>query len=787
MNQFEIDLGKWVVLRRWWLIAATLLAVVITASGMRFLTINDDLRIMFSEDNPQLQALEELENTYTRNETIFFAIAPKYGDIFTNDNLAAVEELTEAAWQMPFSSRVDSITNFQHTWSEEDDLVVEDLVQGATDLSLDEIQRIKAIALSEPLLVNRLVSPSGHVTGVSIIVLKPGEALDEVARVAAFSRALAEELRTNHPGVEVYLTGSLMGDNAFAEASLDDMTTLNPVMFVTLLVIVALTLRTVSGTIATFLVIIFSVVTAMGMAGWLGLSINPASAAAPLIIMTLAVADSVHILSTVLRHMRLGESKRQAIAEAVRVNLQPVILTSVTTAIGFMTMNFSDVPPFRELGNIVAIGVMAALVYSLFFLPALMSVLPMRPRLEMSQASQPCCNWLASFVIVWRKAVFWGMLATFFVLSLGTLRIELHDDWVKNFDERYDFRLATDFVQDNLTGFDVIEYSLESGNSGGINDPAYMATVEQFAKWYRGQPNVVHVQAITDTMKRLNMNMHGDDPSYHRIPEARDLAAQYLLLYEMSLPFGLSLNNEINIDKSATRMIVTMRGTTTRQQREMDDRARDWLQANAPQEMFTYGSGLTIIWAHISQRNMTNMLGASFGALVIISFILMAVFRSIKLGLVSLIPNLAPGIMAFGIWGLVVGQVGIGLSVIIAMTLGIVVDDTVHFLSKYLRAQREGNMGAFGAVRFAFDHVGTAMWVTTLALVCGFLIMTFSGYRMSSDMGVMTAITISLALVLDFLLLPVLLIMVEGTKSDEIDPCLAGGAYPQCYIVDSKG
>jgi predicted RND superfamily exporter protein len=183
---------------------------------------------------------------------------------------------------------------------------------------------------------------------------------------------------------------------------------------------------------------------------------------------------------------------------------------------------------------------------------------------------------------------------------------------------------------------------------------------------------------------------------------------------------------------------------------------------------------------------MTNMLGASFGALVIISFILMAVFRSVMLGLVSLVPNLGPGIIAFGIWGLVMGQVGIGLSVIIAMTLGIVVDDTVHFLSKYLRAQREGNMGAFGAVRYAFDHVGTAMWVTTLALVCGFLIMTFSGYRMSSDMGVMTAITISLALVLDFLLLPVLLIKMEGTKSDEIDPCLTGGAYPGCYTTANK-
>jgi predicted RND superfamily exporter protein len=786
MNQFEIDFGKWVVTRRWWLIAVTVLIVLVAGSGMRFLIIDDDLRIMFSRDNPQLQALEALENTYTRNEMVYFAIAPKNGDVFTRDTLAAVEELTAAAWKMPFSSRVDSITNFQHSRAEEDDLIVEDLVRDAAGLSGEEVEGIRAIALSEPLLVNRLLSPSGHVTGVNVTILKPGKALDEVARIAAFARAQAGEIRAKHAGVDVYLAGSVMGDNAFAEASLDDMTILNPAMFITLLLIVGVTLRTVAGTVVTLLIILFSMVTAMGLAGWLGLSINPASATAPLIIMTLAVADSVHILSTILRHMRQGESKQQAIAEAMRVNLQPVFLTSATTAIGFMTMNFSDVPPFRELGNIVAMGVMAAFVFSALFLPALAAVLPMRPRFEVDRAGRPCCNWLASLVILRRKAVFWGMLAAMVVLTTGTLRIELNDEWYKYFDERYDIRLATNFVQDNLTGLEAIEYSLESGEAGGINDPGYLATVERFAEWYRGQPNVIHVQAITDTIKRLNMNMHGDDSGYYRIPESRDLAAQYLLLYEMSLPFGLDLNNEINVDKSATRMVAILRGTTTSQQRETDDRARAWLKANAPEEMFTYGSGLTVIWAHIAHRNMTNMLGASFGALVMISIILMAVFRSVKLGLVSLIPNLAPGIMAFGIWGLIMEQVGIGLSVIIAMTLGIVVDDTVHFLSKYLRARQEGNMSAFGAVRFAFDNVGTAMWVTSLALVCGFLIMTFSGYKMSSDMGLMTAITISLALALDFLLLPVLLIKVEGTPNDEIDPCLVGGAYPRCYTTHDK-
>ena len=255
--------------------------------------------------------------------------------------------------------------------------------------------------------------------------------------------------------------------------------------------------------------------------------------------------------------------------------------------------------------------------------------------------------------------------------------------------------------------------------------------------------------------------MHGDDNSYYRLPERRDLAAQYLLLYEMSLPYGLDLNNQIDVDKSATRVIVTVKNMTTRELRSMDEKARVWLKANAPDSMFTYGSGLSIIWAHISARNISSMLGASFAALVLISGLLIFALRSFKLGMVSLFPNLAPAFMAFGIWGIIVGQVGLGLSVIVSLTLGIVVDDTVHYLNHYLHARRGHHMSPSRAILYSFETVGTAMWITTLTLVAGFLVLTFSGYKMNADMGLMSAITITLALATDLLLLPPLLMKVD--------------------------
>lgn len=766
MTWFENVFGKWVVKHRWLVVAVTLLIVLAAGSGTKYITFINDTRIFFSDENPQLQALEALENTYNRIDNVAFVVAPENGNVFTRENLAMIEYLTEASWQLPYSSRVDSITNYQHTRAEDDDLIVEDLALNSENLSEADIERIKQIALSEPQLVNLLLSPSGHVTSVSANILLPGNSINEVPEVAAYARKMAEDFKTKYPGTDIYLTGGVMFDNAFGEASMNDMSTLIPLMLVVVLLMIGVTLRSFVGTFSTLIIIMISTVTGLGLAGWLGISLNPASANSPTIILVLAVADSVHILVTVFQQMRQGMGKHEAIAESLRINFQPVLLTSVTTAIGFLTMNFSDAPPFRDLGNIVAMGVMAAFVFSVTLLPALLAVLPVRVRPKTGKTDIDCdaCNNLASFVIKWQRHILPGALVLILALTAGITRIELNDDWVKYFDKSYDIRIATDFAQEELTGFDIIEYSLESGETGGINSPEYLSKVEEFTNWYREQHKVIHVSTITNTMKRLNKSMHGDDDSYYRIPGQRDLAAQYLLLYEMSLPFGLDLNNQINVDKSATRMIVTFRNMSARELREMDERAREWLSANAPENMFTYGSGLSIIWSHLSQRNINSMLGASFMALVLISGLMIFALRSFKLGMLSLVPNLSPALIAFGLWGFAVGQVGLGLSVVVAMTLGIVVDDTVHFLSKYLRARREYKMGTSDAVRYSFNTVGTAIWVTTAALVSGFMVLTLSGYKMNAEMGLLSAITITIALAMDLFFLPALLLKFDSKK-----------------------
>ena len=754
--------GSWVIRFRWLILPTTLLLVLVAASGARFLGFSTDYRVFFSKDNPQLLAFETLQNTYTKNDNVMFAVEPKDGKVFTQKTLAIVEEITQASWKIPYSIRVDSVTNFQYTWADGDDLVVQDLVENAHHFTDAQLKKVQAVALAEPLLLNRLITLKSDITGINITINRPQKSVAETPEVVAFVRDMENKFQKKYPGINIYLTGVVFMDNAFNEAGEGDMKSLIPLMYGIILIIMALSLRTFWGTFTTILVMAFSILTGMGLAGWSGILLTPISANAPTIILTLAVADSIHILVTLFYEMRHGKSKYEAIRESLRVNHQPVFITSLTTAIGFLSLNFSDSPPFRDLGNMVAVGVMAAYVYSVFFLPAMMAILPLRVKV-VSSSQNGFIDTLGDWVIQYQNKLFWGMIIIIAILSAQIPQNNIDEKFNEYFDTRYQFRLDNDYVVKHLTGFESIEYSLSAGESGGISNPEYLKKLEGFADWYRQQPGVMYVSTLTDTMKRLNKNMHGDDESYYRLPEERDLSAQCLLLYELSLPFGLDLNNQINIDKSSTRFTAVLESMSTQAALDLENSAQEWLRKNAPPEMASHGASPLIMFSHIAMRNIDSMMKGTALALLLISAILVAVLRSFKLGLISTIPNLVPMIMTFGIWGWVVGEIGLAVSVVAPVALGIIVDDTVHFLSKFRRARMELGKSTEEAVRYSFHTVGTALLLTSVILVCGFLVLTFSGFRMNVQLGFMTTIAILCALVADFLFLPALLMKLDRT------------------------
>jgi len=720
-------------------------------------------RRFFDDDNKQLNDFLDMQKIYSKSDNVAVIVAPKDGNVFDKRTLTAIWELTNEAWLVTYSSRVDSISNFQYSYAEEDDLMIEDLILEAEDLDDESIARTKRVALSEPLLEKKLIAPNGDSAVVNITIRLPGiDKTKEVPIVAESARALKAKFEEKYPEIDFMLSGMIMMNVSFPEASKADSSLLIPIMFIVVIVTVLGLLRSVTGTIATIVVILASIITTMGIWGWSGGYLTGPSASSPVMILTLAVADCVHLLSTFHYNMRHGMEKKPALVDSIRVNFQPIFLTSLTTAIGFLTMNFSDAPPFVDLGNMVAIGVTLAFVFSVTVFPAIMMILPVKVSAT-KEHKKDSMEKLADFVIGNRK---WLLpVSTIIIISLSSFiaKNELNDDFVKYFDESVPFRQSTDFMKDHLSGMTTIELSFDSKKSSGINAPEFIKFVDDFVIWLREQPETDNVNTITDTLKRLNRNMHGDDPSWYKLPEEQELAAQYLLLYELSLPQGLDVNNQLNVDKSSTRVLATFKNLSSNQTLSIENRINQHFESLNSKYDIALASP-SLMFAHIGSTNIISMLKGSSFALVLISILLGFALRSVKFGLISLLPNLMPAAIAFGVWGLAVGEVGLGLSVVMGVTLGIIVDDTVHFLSKYIRARREKNLSSEDAVRYSFASVGKALWVTTMVLVAGFSVMATSSFKVNADMGLLTAVTILIALIVDFFFLPPLLMLLKSKK-----------------------
>lgn len=745
-------------------VVLTLVIVAAISYGAKFVWFNGDYRIFFRADNPQLLAHEQQQANFTKSDNVSFILAPKDGDVFTRRTLAAVEALTAAAWTIPHSIRVDSLTNFQHSRSTGDDMVTGDLIKDVGGLSDAALAARRDYALAEPLLVNAAVSARGHVTAVNVRLELPehGAGPDlATPKVMAYVRQMEKDFEAAHPGIEVYLMGLVPVNHGFNELAQQDSATLAPMMFGVVLVVLMLFFRSFAATFVTMLVIVFSLAVAVGFMGWVGYDANQVNVSAPTLILTLAVSDSVHLLLPYLEGLGQGKRRAEAMEESLRVNMGPVFFTNLTTAIGFVGLNFSDSPPFLELGNIAAFGVMSTMVMTFTLLPGVMTLLPVKIRPGMGEeAHWRIVDWICEFSLAHRRRLFWAVLAVVAVFAAMIPKNELNDDTVEYFEKGVPLRDALDFVSDNLTGIDSIGYQLSSGEAGGVADPAFLAKVEAFTQWWRAQPETTHVSSFADVIKRLNRTMHGDDPAYYRVPDDRELAAQYVLLYELSLPMGLDLNNMVSFDKSSVRLVASVRNQASRELIALEERAKAWLDANAP-GMAGPGTGISVIFAHLGQDNIYSMMEGAIVSALLISLTMILSLRSVKFGIVSLIPNLLPAAIAYGVWGLLVGQVNLAVAGVFSISSGIVIDDTIHFLSKYLRGRRVMGLTPSNAVRYSFSTTGAALFVNTAVLVLGFLVLTVSHFTVNSSLGFMTALIISIALLFDLLFLPALLLKVD--------------------------
>ncbi len=756
------------------LLFCNLVVVFILSSGLPQLSVSNDFRVYFSEDNPQLKAFENFEDNYVKSDSATLVISAREGELFTNDGIELIKALTAEAWQIPYAYRVSSLANYQYTRSSDDEITTSDLFDVSLDDSLDDatnaqrskeqLQQIRTIALSEKRLVNSLLTKDGK---LSVIVTNLGfmdKTRDHSQEITEYVEALRDRYRLQYPNFNIDSGGSTAFNTTLARAVKQDMSTLIPLSYLLIFVGLFYFIRSFLAAVAIFVLISLCLISTFGFFGWITPVLTPMAGFAPSILLSIMVADSVHILITFLKQLQQGDAKPLAVQKSLQLNFMPVLVTSITTMMGFLSLNFSTSPPYQDLGNMVAFGVLVAFIFSLLVLPALLQLLPFTAPKQSLKKGNNIFDILsiemAEFVISNKRLLLITVSSMAIILMAFIANNKMSDNWANYFDDSFPIIKLVNRIDGYLYGVNTLEYSLSPADGKTLFSPEYLQQMNDFEQWFRSQDKIFNVSSLSQLMKDLNKTMHNDEDSWHRIPASSALAAQYLLFYEMGLPEGLGLNNLITIHQDASRFSVSMTNAGSEEILAMDQLAQVYLQHYAPAIQPVSATGLGVVFAHIAQRNIQSLLIGTLIALVAISVVLLTVLKSVKLGMISLVPNIIPAAMGYGIWGMTLGFVDISLSIVACATLGIVVDDTVHFLHKYKLARHAGK-NTDDAIREAFSRVGIALFTTSIVLAGGFLILAISHMNTSAYIGILMAITLIFALIVDFLLLPPLLLYLD--------------------------
>ncbi|MBO6678807.1 MMPL family transporter [Parvibaculum sp.] len=731
------------------------------ALGIFQFRLSYDTRVFFNPEGSDLSTLRDFESKYGQNNDLLMVVWAGGRKVTEPDVLAALGDLVERAWTLPHSTRVDSLTNFPHVIADQDAFSVADLVPEPADTTETEAREIERLALDDPLILNRLLASDARATGVVVNFNLPPEASAEVREIVSAARTLVTEFEKENPGLEVKLTGNVILMATFSEAAMSDVTYLIPISLVVTAIVMFVFVRAVLPSLAILSLLGLSSAAAMGVAGWYGYEINTATVACPIIIMTVNMAAAVRIVTTALGALGRGLSRQAAIGEAVSMNLWPVTLTNATTIVGFLAMNLADAPPLRQQGNIVVLGICIAYVFTFTWLPAVLSLMPLRPAVQRSERFMVL---LGRFVNRYYKQLFFlcSVVVVSCAIWLGNIRLD--DDFARYFDQRFEYRQDSDFTEERLTGLNIVEFDIESGESGGVFEPAYQRRLAEFETWLRGQPGVVSVAAVSDITRRVHDAMNAGRDTDGSLPDSRETIAQYFLLYELSLPFGASLNDQIDVSRSSSRVTVILRHMSSSEIRGFNARAAAWLSENVPPEMRTQGTGLNVLFANLSGINVRSMMLATLISILVIAVVVGIALRSAVFGALSILLNMLPSLVGFGLWGLLYQDIGLAASVVTAMTIGLVVDDTIYFLLMYQQA-RERGLNPEGAINHVFATVGVAMLVITVSLTIGFGTLAFSGFEVNRSLGAMTALVILSNLFIDWLMLPPVMRILENSRA----------------------
>ncbi len=742
-----------------WAIAIIIPVLVLgLSSNLKHLAFEGDYRIWFDEDSKILKEYDEFRKVFGNDTAITVAFRDENG-IFNKKALKTIDTITQKMWQMQHIARVDSLTNFQHIHAnpeDKDDVLVEDFIQNIDSASDEYFHNRKEVATHDRDMVGSFISKDAKTTMI-IARLTPkvndnGDKSFEI--MSELEEILAPLRKDTH--YQFWLNGGPPLNTSFVTIAQSDGSTFTPLVIFTVLVLLFVLFRRVSGTLLPMGVVVLTFLTVLSIQVLLGYKLNNFTANIPVFIVAIGIADAVHVYIIWLMYKREGKDTKEAVYLSMQKNMLPIFLTSLTTAIGFASLGISHVVPVSTLGIATASGAVLAFLISVFWMPSVLLLLKKEIKTKEQKETTSFFENIhyGKYIVENNKKIILITGVIFFVIGAGILKLKIDSNTIRYFDTDVKIRQATEFLQQNLTGPMAYEIVIDSGKKNGIKDPKFLNSVEKFYDEYQKKfPDIRHMNSLMDVIKRFNVVMNQSNS----IPDNQNLIAQYLLLYSLSLPQGMEINDKMDIQERLLRVTAQVNIVDTSKDLEMIDWAEKWWQ-NTPYKATV--NGQTKMFAHM-QRDVTDTLIYSMSlAIVLVSIVMFLIFRSVKLIWIFLVPNILPIILVLGVMGWLGINIDLGVAVSGAIILGVAVDDTIHFLVKYFEAKKK-NLNTVESLDYVLKYAGKAILFTTIILSVAFAMFMGSKFTPNYNFGLVTATALVIAFVVDIVLLPALLSITE--------------------------
>lgn len=740
----------------WWAILLGLGMLTGLAAGMGRLRADFTHAGFFWKSDPKLKRFEAFERRFGNDETIVIAVESPSG-IFDMESAALVKELTEKMWQVPEVIRVDSLANFNWVHASADDIVVEPLFPGT--LTPEILAHRKQIALTHETLPNYLISKDATVT-VIMGRIKPGlERPPNAPAITLAARKIVDEAkRGDH---RLFVSGGPPMNFAFQEITQADLQRLIPMALGLAALFLALLIRSVGGVLLPFIAVFGGVLTAFGFAGWTGLVQTAMSTAVPSILIAIGIAETVHILVTFYDELRRGKPRKVAAHYALTKNLLATFLTTLTTAIGFYSFMSANLKPVSTLGLMAGTGTLMSWIIAQLVVGGLLFVLPLKakalPAERFARTERRAGRWV-EFIVRRRITIIvvTGVLsAGALVYGLGT---EVNSDPIKYFRSHSPVRQASEFLERTMGNARSFELVVNAGVEDGVKDPAFLAKVDQLQTWIEQQPRITRAVSIIDILKSTHKSLNGDKPEAYRLAADRETIAQELLLYTMGLPQGMDVNDRITVASDALRITVLNRLVTSKDAVSTIERVEAYGKSLG---LNVEATGKYYLYQGTNDYVVQSFLTSLWSASILIGIVMMVFLRSVRLGLISMFPNIVPLFAGGALLRFLDQPLDLGTVLVASVSLGISIDDTSHVLANFAYYRRQG-MSPNDALREVMARTGPSLLSTNAILITSFASFATATFVPNVYFGILTAFILTMALVADMFFTPALLVTAVG-------------------------